>query len=345
MQVNELKKIPKLPLPPMETYTWAELISAGKKVPTAFGVNTLQELYDYVDTLQNNIPNTDSFNADTWFGVTEAVKKIPTTFEENTLQTMKEVVDAIPTTFNTSIWNTVCNDVDYMRNRFNYIPNDDLFNTDTWNMVYSAANMIPSSFNSNTLQQMYSNVNDLMNGGGSGSGSGSGESGSSSSTDFGKDIEALQQAVGALQSAIPSTFNSSTWTNARANITEILSRIANLPYLPNLPDETYTWVKLVNAGKKVPESFDITTLQIMYNNINDMLLKLSYVPINTSFNSTIWNTVHAAADMIPELQQTVTYMISQLNAASLIDLNSLHTALDEADGSLQSIADRLELMK
>jgi hypothetical protein len=45
--------------------------------------------------------------------------------------------------------------------------------------------------------------------------------------------------------------------------------------------------------------------------------------------------------MIPELQQTVSNMISQLNAQSLIDLNTLQTALDNSDGSLETIASRL----
>jgi hypothetical protein len=49
--------------------------------------------------------------------------------------------------------------------------------------------------------------------------------------------------------------------------------------------------------------------------------------------------------MIPELQQTVTNIISQLNAQSLIDLGTLQTALDEGDRSLQTIADRLQQMQ
>jgi hypothetical protein len=38
-------------------------------------------------------------------------------------------------------------------------------------------------------------------------------------------------------------------------------------------------------------------------------------------------------------------MISQLNAQSLIDLNTLQTALDNADGSLETIANRIQKMQ
>jgi hypothetical protein len=46
-----VKLIPRLQLPPMETLTWANLISTLKKVPAAFTENTLQELFDDVYTL------------------------------------------------------------------------------------------------------------------------------------------------------------------------------------------------------------------------------------------------------------------------------------------------------
>jgi hypothetical protein len=247
--------------------------------------------------------------------------------------------------------------------------------------VFARANMIPNTFNSNTLQQMYNDVNGLMSSGGSGSGG----SGSSSGVDYSQNIQALQTAV----NAIPSTFNSSTWTNALTNIGVILGRITNLPYLQNLPEETYTWVKLVNAGKKVPESFLVSTLQsikdsvdwmldrftyisntgsfniatwtdhiaavakvpttfqdytlqTMYNDVDYMRDRFTYIPNTGSFNNETWSGL---VNAVTELQQTVSNMISQLNAQSLIDLNTLQTALDEADGSLQTIADRLELMK
>jgi hypothetical protein len=162
----------------METYTWANLISAGKKVPTTFEENTLQVLYDDVSILKNNMPNTD------------------------------------------------------------------LFNVSSWETVFLAANMIPSTFNSNTLQQMYTNINDLMSGG-----SGSGGSGSSSSTDYGKDIEALQTAV-----------------------------------------------------QKIPSTFDTTTLQLIYDSVNEMLYKFSYIPNKNTFNVNTWIEVTNAVSMIPELQ-------------------------------------------
>jgi hypothetical protein len=305
------------------------------------------------------IPIYTSFNNETWSVVTEAVKKIPSVFTVNTLQEL----------------------YDYVDNLKNNIPNTDSFNADTWNMVYARTNMIPNTFNSNTLQQMYNNVNDLMSSGGSGSGG----SGSSSGVDYSQDIKALQTAV----NAIPSTFNSSTWTNVRNNISEILNRIINLPYLSNLPKETYTWVKLVNDGKKVPESFLVSTLQTIKDSVDWMLDRFTYIPNTGSFNIATWTDHIAAVTKVPtsftvttlqtmyndvdymkdrfnyipntnsfniatwsdlvnavtELQQTVSNMISQLNAQSFIDLGTLQTALDEADCTLETIAEILQQMQ
>jgi hypothetical protein len=190
-------------------------------------------------------------------------KKIPSVFTENTLQELYDCVD----------------------NLKNNLPNTDSFNVSSWEVVFAAANMIPNTFNSNTLQQMYNNVKDLKN-----SSSGSGESGSNSSVDYSEDIKALQTVV----NAIPSTFNSSTWTNVRTNISEILNRITNLPYLPNLPDETYTWVKLVNAGKKVPESFLLNTLQTIKDSVDVMVDRFTYIPNTGSFNIQTWTDTKIA---------------------------------------------------
>jgi hypothetical protein len=45
---------------------WNNVVNVVVKIPSDFQSTTLQELYDYVDNLKNNIPNTDSFNVDTW---------------------------------------------------------------------------------------------------------------------------------------------------------------------------------------------------------------------------------------------------------------------------------------
>jgi hypothetical protein len=45
---------------------WSEVTDSVKKIPSDFQNTTLQELYDYVDNLKNNIPNTDSFNVNSW---------------------------------------------------------------------------------------------------------------------------------------------------------------------------------------------------------------------------------------------------------------------------------------
>jgi hypothetical protein len=101
-------------------------------------------------------------------------------------------------------------------------------------------------------------------------------------------------------------------------------------------------VKLVNAGKKVPESFLVSTLQTIKDNVDEMVDRFTYIPNTNSFNIATWNDiVHA----VPELQQTVSNMISQLNAQSLIDLTTLQTALDNADGSLETIANILQEMQ
>jgi hypothetical protein len=96
---------------------------------------------------------------------------------------------------------------------------------------------------------------------------------------------------------------------------------------------------------KVPTTFQDYTLQTMYNDVDYMKDRFTYIPNTNSFNVQTWSEIDNAVSMIPELQQTVSNMISQLNAQSLIDLGTLQTALDNADGTLETIAERLQQMQ
>jgi hypothetical protein len=119
-----------------------------------------------------------------------------------------------------------------------------------------------------------------------------------------------------------------------------------LPLLPDLPIETLTWVDVVTAVKKIPADFTNSNLINISENLGTVMSTIVEIPILPSVNESLtWAQLINAVKMIPELQQTLSNMISQLNAQSLIDLNTLQTALDNADSSLQTIADRLQEMQ
>jgi hypothetical protein len=98
---------------------------------------------------------------------------------------------------------------------------------------------------------------------------------------------------------------------------------------------------------KIPGFFNTTTLHGMFDDIAAMRDKVSTLPILPyPPNETLtWEDVINTVKVIPELQQTVTNIISQLNSQSLINLQTLQAALDEADGSLETISVKLQEMQ
>jgi hypothetical protein len=75
--------------------------------------------------------------------------------------------------------------------------------------------------------------------------------------------------------------------------------------------------------------------------------KLYNLPIllNPPNETLTWPDVINAVKVIPELQQTVTNIISQLNFQTLINLQTLQAALDDADGMLETISVKLQEMQ
>jgi hypothetical protein len=270
--------------------------------------------------------------------------RIPTTFNNNEWTQLLIVVGSIPKPgidlMKTLTWEMVFNAVKKVPHTFQEntlqaikdvvaaIPNT--FNTSTWTDVTNAAKKIPSVFTVDTLQQLYDDVDDFKNN------QGVPDEDTGSSNDYETRIQALEKVA----SKIPGTLNLVTWNDVRMK-TNIL------PLLPVLPIETLTWVDVVTTIKKIPTFFNTSTLQTMFDDITAITDKVSILPIlPLPPNETLtWGDVINAVKMIPELQQTVTNMISQLNVQSLINLETLQAALDNADGSLETIATRLQQMQ
>jgi hypothetical protein len=98
------------------------------------------------------------------------------------------------------------------------------------------------------------------------------------------------------------------------------------------------------VAAKIPGFFTTSTLHGIYDDvvaIKDKVYTLPMLP-NPLEETLTWVDVISAVSMIPELQQTVTNIISQLNSQSLINLQTLQAALDQADGSLETISVKLQ---
>jgi hypothetical protein len=211
----------------------------------------------------------------------------------------------------------------------------------TWPKVINAIRKVPVSFLNNSLGKMYDDVYVLKGLYGSGCGSGSGSNSSITWTHL---IEAPEK--------IPGFFNTST---LHTMFDDIAAMIDDVNLLKNNQggtgssgvDYSAEIQALQTITAKIPAFFNTTTLQEMWNAMNIWGPKINNLPkLPNPPNETLtWEDVINAVKMIPELQQTVTNIISQLNSQSLINLQTLQAALDEADGSLETISVKLQQMQ
>jgi hypothetical protein len=307
--------------------------------------DNIAAMVDDVSLLKNNQGGTGSSGVD-YGGRIEALEtvaaRIPTTFKNTEWIQLLTVVGSFPKPgidlMKDLSWEMVFNAVKKIPTLFQVntlqamkdvvvaIPN--AFNSSTWTDVTNAVKKVPSVFTIDTLQQLY-DVDDLKNN----------QGGTDGDTGSNEDYETRIQALETKVAKIPGALNTVTW-----NYVTMKTNV--LPLLPDLPIETLTWVDVVAAVKKIPSDFTNSTLINISKNLGTVMSRIVEIPILPSVNESLtWTQLVNAVKMIPELQQTVSNMISQLNAQSFIDLNTLHTALDEADGSLQTIADRLQQMQ
>jgi hypothetical protein len=116
-----------------------------------------------------------------------------------------------------------------------------------WEVVLAITIKVPTSFTNSTLQQVYNNIEGLMSGSRCCNNSGS---------DYSTDIQVLQAAV----AVIPPTFNNTEWS--------LLVSMVMTFHTPGIDLlKTSTLAEVFNAVKKVPIGYNITTLQLMYDNV------------------------------------------------------------------------------
>jgi hypothetical protein len=242
----------------------------------------------------------------------------------------------------------------------------------TWPEVIETVKKVPNFFLPNTLETMYNNVIGLLTG--TGGSSGSSSDGGSLGVDYSAEIQAIHQIIDVLpvlpnppsvsitwaqlvQAAekIPGFFNISTLHTMFDNIAAMIDDVDLLKNnqggsgssSSSGVDYSAEITALQAVTAKIPTFFNKTTLQEMWNTMNNWGPKINNLPkLPNPPNETLtWEDVINAVKMIPELQQPVTNMISQLNSQSLINLQTLQAALDEADGSLETISVKLQEMQ
>jgi hypothetical protein len=143
-------------------------------------------------------------------------------------------------------------------------------------------------------------------------------------------------------------FNVNTWTEATNAVKKVPAdfQTTTLQHYDDVNNYNTQIAALQTAADKIPSTFNNTTLKTLHENfyaIAQKIIDMSWLP--TPSEPLTWTKLVNSVKMILELQQTVSNIISQLNAQSLIDLGTLQTALDEGDRSLQTIADRLKEMQ
>jgi hypothetical protein len=229
----------------------------------------------------------------------------------------------------------------------------------TWPELIETVKKVPNSFLPTTLRDMYDNVFSLL--------TGSSTSGGSLGVSYSAEIEAIHQIIDVLPvlpnppsvsitwahlieaaEKIPTFFTTSTLHTMFDNIAQIMdgggsgggSGSSGVDYSADIQ-------ALQTATAKIPAWFTTGTLQEIWTAINNWAPKLLNLPTLPNLPNEIltWGDVVNAVKMIPELQQTVTNVISQLNSQSLINLQTLQTALDQADGSLETISAKLQQMQ